>query len=71
MDTNGDGVPDTSVSGSGATVRNFGIASIALIQPLDAGGRLYASQERGAMDETRVELTRRQIRQATRQAWNQ
>lgn len=50
-------------------------ASLTTTFPLYSGG-LYASQvrqavERSAMDETRVELTRRQIRQATRQAWSQ
>lgn len=43
VDTNGDGVPDTSVSGSGVTERNFASASITLIQPLYAGGRTAAA----------------------------
>jgi len=43
VDTNGDGVPDTALSGSGVTERNFGNSSIALIQPLYAGGRTSAA----------------------------
>lgn len=43
VDTNGDGVPDTTVGGSGVTERNFGNTSITLIQSLYTGGRTSAA----------------------------
>lgn len=43
VDTNGDGVPDTAVTGSGVTERNLGNASLSLSQPLYTGGRTTAS----------------------------
>lgn len=43
VDTNGDGIPDTALTGSGVTERNLGVASLALTQPIYTGGRTTAS----------------------------
>ncbi|WP_082765810.1 MULTISPECIES: TolC family outer membrane protein [unclassified Phenylobacterium] len=43
VDTNGDGIPDTAVTGSGVTERNLGNASLSLSQPIYTGGRTTAS----------------------------
>ncbi|MBW0152158.1 MAG: TolC family protein, partial [Phenylobacterium sp.] len=50
VDTNGDGIPDTNLTGSGVTERNFGNASVSVTQPVYTGGRTIASMSAAAAD---------------------
>ncbi len=50
VDTNGDGIPDTNVTASGVTERNFGNASLAVTQPLYTGGRTVAAMSAAEAD---------------------
>lgn len=50
VDTNGDGIPDTALTSSGVTERNFGTASLSVTQPLYTGGRTVASMSAAEAD---------------------